>query len=441
MADHEEHKKKKEEISPFQRYQQGEEKKASDSAEELQKIREEGKLSERELRLALLNILEDTEEARQKVEQEAKKTQTIIYSFSDGIFVIDEQGVVTYMNPEAEKLMRVSAAEVKGKSISKLLAHEKLAPLFELVKGEGVSIKKVYRKELELSELLTIEVSTIPLELAEKRFGTLLVLHDITREKRVERMKTEFVTLAAHQLRTPLSGIKWALRMLIDEGEGLSPLLKEGLDKAYASNERMINLVNDLLNATRIEEGRYVYKPVPGDFQKLVDDMITTYEPVAKEKKVELKINKPKEGLPPVAFDTEKMNMAVQNLIDNAIKYTASGGKVTVTTKVEEGGKDVRLSVEDTGVGIPPAQKDRIFSKFFRAENVMRMETVGNGLGLFIAKNIVESHGGKIWFTSELNKGTTFYMKLPVTKEGEKKGKENKEQKKKEEKEEKKSQE
>jgi signal transduction histidine kinase len=231
-------------------------------------------------------------------------------------------------------------------------------------------------------------------------------------------MKTEFVTLAAHQLRTPLSGIKWALRLLIDEGGELPPLLKEGLEKAYSSNERMINLVNDLLNATRIEEGRYVYKPVPGDFQKLVDDMVQLHEDIAKKKNVTIHTVKPPEGLPLVAFDQEKMVMAVQNLVDNAVKYTPKGGTVTVTT--EKKGETVHLSVQDTGVGIPAVQKDRIFSKFFRAENVMRMETVGNGLGLFIAKNIVESHQGTIWFESELGKGTTFYISLPIAPKGQK---------------------
>jgi len=246
--------------------------------------------------------------------------------------------------------------------------------------------------------------------------GTLIILHDITREKTIERMKTEFVSLAAHQLRTPLSAIKWTLRMLLDGDLGkITEEQKDFIEKTYKSNERMITLINDLLDVTRIEEGRYLYKPVLADVEPIVQFVTNSYQEEIKKKKIRFEFKKPEEGLPKIKLDVEKIRLAIDNLIENAIRYTPAYGKVMVSLEHKKGG--IEFSVKDTGVGIPKDQQGRIFTKFFRAANVMRMATEGTGLGLFITKNIIEAHGGKIWFESEEGKGTTFYFAIPVKEE------------------------
>ena len=364
----------------------------------------------REAQLALMNILEDTEEARRKAEEERNKTQEIITSFTDGLLVFDKENHLSLINPRAEGFLGTEKEKVVEKSTSSLSRIPEMKGLISLIDKD---IKRLFRKELKIRENFVLEVSAIPLMIKEKKIGNLVVLHDVSREKMIERMKTEFVSISAHQLRTPLSAIKWTLKMLLDEDLGkITSEQREFIQKTYASNERMIALINDLLSVTRIEEGRYLYRPVLSDIEAIIRFVINSYKEEAAKRNISLKIKKTKEKLPKILLDVEKIKLAVQNIVDNAIKYTSSGGKVTATLKYDK--KEVTVSIEDTGVGVPKDQQERIFTKFFRGVNVIRMETDGSGLGLFIAKNIIEAHGGRIWFKSKENEGTTFWFSLPV---------------------------
>jgi signal transduction histidine kinase len=364
-------------------------------------------------RTALMNMLEDVEEARSEGEEEKNKTLAVITNFTDGLLVFDERKKLALMNPQAESFFDIKGKDIVGRVVSELATFPTLEPLMDLV---GPKIKDIFRKELLLKGKLTLEISTVPLMREEKRMGTLVILHDITREKMVERIKTEFVSLAAHQLRTPLSAIKWTLKMLLDGDLGeITKEQRDFLGKTYQSNERMIALINDLLDITRIEEGRYLYKPVLADFESICQFVINSFKDEIKKKEIKFKFKKPEKKLPQVKVDVEKIRLTISNLLDNAIKYTPTGGKVTVSLRHVK--KEIELSVKDTGVGIPKDQQGRVFTKFFRGANVMRMETEGSGLGLFITKNIIEAHGGKIWFESEEGKGATFYFTLPIKEE------------------------
>jgi PAS domain S-box-containing protein len=364
-------------------------------------------------RLALMNILEDVEETRRKAEEERDKTAAIITNFADGLLVFDNKNKLVLINPQAEVFFDVKSRDLVGRSALELATFPTLEPLMKLLGGE---IREVFRKELPLKENLILEVSTTPIMSGQERLGNLVILHDITREKMVERMKTEFVSLAAHQLRTPLSAIKWTLRMLLDGDLGqITKEQKEFIEKTYNSNERMISLINDLLDVTRIEEGRYLYKPILTDFEPIVQFVINSYKEEAERKNIQILFEKPEEKLPKLMIDVEKIRLAIQNLLDNAIKYTPAGGRVTIS--LERVKKEIRFSIQDSGVGIPKDQQERVFTKFFRGANVIRLATEGSGLGLFITKNIIEAHGGKIWFESGEGKGTTFYFTLPVEKE------------------------
>ena len=366
-----------------------------------------------ESKKALVNILEDVEEARGKAEEEKNKTLAVITNFADGLLVFDKEGKLSLMNPQAEDFFKMRGKEIIDKAIIELGTFPIIKPVVTLV---GKEIKGIFRKEIQIKENLVLEVSTIPIMKEEEKMGTLVILHDITREKMIERMKTEFVSLSAHQLRTPLSAIKWTLRMLLD-GD-LGPILKEQrefIEKTYKSNERMINLINDLLDVTRIEEGKYLYKPVLTDFEPICQFVINSYREEVERRKLKIEFKKPEKKLPRVKVDVEKIRLAIQNLLENAIRYTKSGGEISVSLRDLK--KEIEFSVRDTGVGIPKDQQARVFTKFFRAANVIRMETEGSGLGLFITKNIVETHGGRIWFESEEGKGTTFYFTLPVKEE------------------------
>ncbi len=371
-------------------------------------------------RKAVLNVLEDTEESRQKAEEEKDKTQAIISNFSDGLLIFDKKNILNFVNPRAEKLFDLKSEEIIGKKINDLKNEPKIEKLIEILTQSldfDITNNKPdsdFRREIKNNKDLTIEVTTIPIFNEGKKTTILAVLHDITREKMIEAMKSEFVSIAAHQLRTPLSAIKWTMRMLLDGDLGdLNEEQMKLAEKAYLSNDRMVRLVNDLLNVSRIEEGRYLYKPSHISFSEVVDPILDTYKEEIKRRNIDFQINKPDGKLPLVAVDVEKITLVIQNLLDNAMKYTQPKGEIIFSAESNE--KEIKISVKDSGVGIPKEQHNRIFSKFFRAGNVVRMETEGSGLGLFICKNIVNVHGGKIWFDSEEKKGSVFYFTLPIT--------------------------
>ena len=365
-----------------------------------------------ESRVALMNMLEDVEKERKRVEEEKNKTLAVITNFSDGLLVFDDKNKLSLVNPQVEKFFDLQMEEIINQPVSELVKFSSLKGLVDLI---GVEIKEAFRKELEVKGNLILEISTVPIMTEREKLGMLVILHDITREKMVERIKTEFVSLAAHQLRTPLSAIKWTLKMLLDGDLGPISEEQEGfIKKTYISNERMISLINDLLDVTRIEEGRYLHKPALAEFEPIVEFVIELFQEEIANKKIKFNFKKPKTKLPKTVVDIEKIKLVIQNLLDNAVKYTLPGGKVTALLEHDKNKKEIIFSVEDTGVGIPLDQQPRLFTKFFRGVNVERMDTEGSGLGIFISKNIVEAHGGKIWFESEEGKGTTFYFSLPI---------------------------
>lgn len=232
----------------------------------------------------------------------------------------------------------------------------------------------------------------------------------------LSRIKSQFVSVAAHQLRTPLSELKWTMRLLLDEDVGnLSLEQQKYLERGYQTNEHMIELVNDLLDVSRIEEGKFGFTFREVFITEVVKKAVgkITLEAQQQDIKITTKIQVP-ETLKLIA-DPERLHTALVNMLENAVRYNNEGGEVVVTMELEN--EFVRVSIEDTGIGIPEPEADKIFSKFYRAANALRRETEGSGLGLFIAQNIINRHGGKVWFKSLENKGTSIFFTLPI-KEG-----------------------
>lgn len=359
---------------------------------------------------ALLNMLEDKEKEREKAIKERKKAMAIVNNFNDAVFLFDDKNKILMTNPKAEELFKFKTDEIIGKELTQLTTFPIFQSLNELLKEKN---KELFQKEIVLEENLVLRITILSLSIENGKEGTLVILRDITREKLIERMKSEFVSLSAHQLRTPLSAIKWSLKMLLDGDVGkLTKDQKEMLDRAYKSNERMIHLINDLLSATRIEEGKYLYQPLFVDFTEVVESVLSSFKHEIEKKNLKFEFQKPKEKLPQIKVDREKIELAIQNLVDNAIRYTLPGGKVTVSLSCDK--KEIEFKIQDTGIGIPKGQQPRVFTRFFRGSNALRIETEGSGLGLYIAKNIIEAHGGRIWFESEEKRGSTFYFTLPL---------------------------
>lgn len=264
-------------------------------------------------------------------------------------------------------------------------------------------------KVLKLLEELKIEKESIEQKVVE-RTKELTLANE--RLMQLDKVKTEFISVAAHQLRTPLSAIKWTLSLLIDENSNnLTSEQKSALLKGYESNERMINLVNEMLVVTRIESGKIQYKFSLIRLEDLIDSVIIDFTWQARLKNISLVFEKPEKEPRYVKADSEKIRAVIQNLIENALNYTTSGKAITISIKQE--GNFVKVFVKDNGIGIPTSQQSSIFNKFFRADNAIKTKTDGSGLGLFIAKSIVDIHKGQIGFESEEGKGSTFYFAIP----------------------------
>ena len=232
------------------------------------------------------------------------------------------------------------------------------------------------------------------------------------RDQAISRMKSEFLSIAAHQLRTPLSAMKWGLNMLLSGDFGaLLPIQKKWIEKEAESNKRMITLVNDLLNVVKIEEGGFSYLFKSESFADLIVSVVKDIQVLAEKKDTKIVLDMPKEKFPPISMDIGNMRLALANIFDNAISYTMPGG--TITTRLLTQNDSLLVKISDTGIGISEDEKKRVFTKFFRGVRAIRLETEGSGLGLFITQNIIRKHGGKIWIESEEGKGTAVYFSLP----------------------------
>ena len=373
-------------------------------------------------KLSLMRALREVEEAKNKSEEEKNKTLAIISNFTDPIIVLDKEDKIILFNLSAKINLGLKNSDLG----SVIPANDDYG--LKNFKGfirKNFNFKKIktdkesdlLTEELYLNEEgreTTYKVITINIkDSLGNSNGIMKIFYDFTREKIIDRMKSDFISIAAHQLRTPLSAIKWSTGMIIDGDAGPINIEQENLlRKSYVSNEVMINLVNDLLNVSRIEEGRFGYNLKSMSLQEVIDLVLGNSKQSIDKGGIEIEMNNQEKNTL-VCLDKEKMALALQNIMDNAIKYTPRYGKISITV-VNSGDGFLLLSIKDSGVGIPKKEQNKIFSKFFRATNVVLMETEGTGLGLFIVKNIIVKHGGTITIKSEEGKGTEVIIKLPI---------------------------
>ena len=229
----------------------------------------------------------------------------------------------------------------------------------------------------------------------------------------VDELKSEFVSTVAHQLRTPLAGNKWILSMLANGELGaINEEQKAFIVKVYNSNERMVTLVSELLDIDRVTTNRIKYTFVETDIFTLINKALAELSPSVAVKGIKISVEGRDSGVPKVFIDVAKIAAVLENLLDNATKYTLGSGDIII--KVEKEDNHIKLSVKDTGIGIPKNVQNKIFTLFYRAPNATQVEIDGSGAGLYLSKKILNKHGTDIWFESEEGKGSTFYITLPT---------------------------
>ncbi len=360
------------------------------------------------------------------LEMSRAKEEAILLSIGDGLLVTDEKGKIIIINKRAEKLLGVEGKDVVGKVFSDamLLVDEKGKPIplerhptrMALMGSVTTTTGPVYYDLRKDETKFPMAITATPVILDGKVIGTIKIFRDITNEREVDKAKTEFVSLASHQLRTPLSAVNWYAEMLLagDAGE-LNEKQKKYLDEVYRSNQRMVELVNALLDVSSLELGTFAVEPESVDVVKLAQGVVAEERPQIDTKKISFTFSC-KDPVLRMRADPKHVRMVMQNILSNAVKYTPEGGKITFSISPADN-ENVLLKISDTGYGIPKSQQCKIFTKLFRADNVRDKDTDGTGLGLYIVKSIVENSSGKVWFKSpgEVgSKGTVFYVTLPL---------------------------
>lgn len=354
----------------------------------------------------------------EKVIQSEKIYSTLVENINDVVILVQDE-VIKYVNPAVSIITDLTSEDVIGKSMLDFIAPE----FREIVKNHY--IKRLQGEEVENRYEFSIigrQGKILPVEnnssfvIFEGRPATISILRDISRFKEIEKIKSDFISVASHQLRNPLTGIKWFSKLLIDQKVGsLSKEQTDLIKQIYDSNERMIRLTNDLLEASHIENGEeFKIEKKPGKIIELIDKVVKDQKINFPDKNIKINIENSCSDKMIFDFDENKLYEVISNLISNSIKYSNSDVEIIVNVKTECSDKEMKVTIEDFGLGIPISQQKRIFQKFFRADNISGISIDGTGLGLYIAKGMIEAHGGKIWFESEQDKGTRFYFTLPL---------------------------
>jgi PAS domain S-box-containing protein len=353
------------------------------------------------------------------LEEQRVLSEALFNSIGDGAIATDEFGKITRINPTALKILGYNEREMVGawfpKKIISIHENGEVVSLIDrpitraFLTGKTVAEKTYYRKKN--GQALPVSITVSPIMLAGKPVGAIEVFRDITIEYEIDRMKSDFISLASHQLRTPLSAIKTYSHMLIDGYMGeITPPQRKSLRTIVSAANRMNELISTLLNITRIESGNVTVTPKAVDVKRLAEEVNKEHHLGASDKEITLTLNAPTTSVVSVQTDMLLFKEVLSNLVSNAIKYTPEGGSVEIGIKQRR--YDVLFTVKDSGMGIPKASQEQIFTKFFRAHNVVRQETSGTGLGLYLVKGLVDALDGKIWFESNENKGTTFFVTL-----------------------------
>ncbi|MBI2209887.1 MAG: PAS domain S-box protein, partial [Deltaproteobacteria bacterium] len=387
--------------------------------EELRRIRDQFK---EELARRLKEETAVIEREKKRALDEKERVDTIIRSIGEGLVVVDGDGKIQFMNPAAEKLLGLDHAGAKGVPVPELVKGQHTLAMAKgpLRDGADHVTKEIEVKSSDAETQRIVQASTAVIENEDgKTVGMVSVLSDITKQKQLDEAKSKFVSHVSHELRTPLLSIQESLALLLGKEIGeVTPEQEKFLSIAQRNIGRLSRLVNDLLDVAKLEAGKIELQPVRFELKDMVHHVVETVRSWAESKGVAIDEVYPEAPIPVLA-DPDRLTQVVTNLLGNAIKFTPEGGKISVEVDprqsapgtAEEPG--VAVSVQDSGIGIPKQDQERIFEKFEQVSLASPQGVSSTGLGLTIAKEIVELHGGKIWVDSNEGQGSRFTFAIP----------------------------
>ncbi|MFA6502746.1 MAG: ATP-binding protein [Candidatus Paceibacterota bacterium] len=401
------------------------EKKVAERTSELAEKTEDARNSE----AAALNIAADLKDEEEKLAAEKTKAENLandlkkfklaIDNTSDMVIIADASGTALYANPAVERITGYTPEEVVGKQSGSLWMTPEAAPFYEKLRHTLREQKTNFTGEIQNRRkngtpyTSFISVSPVLDELGNPLFFVGLE-RDITKEKQIEKLRVDFLSLASHQLRTPLSGTKWLIETL--RSKVLGPVTRkqdEYLENIYSINERMIRLVLDMLSALHFESGDVEVEKKAVAIPEIFANIMATTRVVAEKKHIAIRDKSAEHEIPQIVTDPAFLRTILDTFISNALNYSPDGSEIVFDVVEEKG--SVALSVQDAGIGIPPEESPRIFDRFYRASNAKAIRPDGTGLGLYIAKMLAEKLGGSITFTSHTGEGTTFTLRIPTS--------------------------
>jgi PAS domain S-box-containing protein len=360
-----------------------------------------------------------------ELERETAEIHAIVESIGDGVLVIDEHQKIHYVNTRLKAMLGVTSRDLLGKTLEEAwrIEDEEGNAISSRKRGVNKAFSTGRRQELTLQDprqyIVRKNGSRFPISYVATPIlrdgapaGAVAIIKDVSREHEINRMKSDFVSLASHQLRTPLAAIMLTVEFLerFDAGHMKHADLMKHLHAIAESSKTMADLVNLLLNVSRIDMGTLAvtYKQV--NIAQLIEEEVHSIAKVAKANKRRLRAFLPSGGLT-IKTDAAFVRIIVQNLISNAVKYSGTDTTVKVRALLRRG--NALITVSDRGIGIPKKEQPHIFTKLYRASNAQKKRIEGSGLGLYIVKMMVEKLGGTIWFDSKPGEGTTFFVELP----------------------------
>lgn len=352
---------------------------------------------------AVITIRDDSEIMRIRRRQEA-----VLSSTGDGLLIFDTTGRITFMNPAAERMLGKGAESVVGR-MDEPWSLFGLGPEGDL-RDTGSQLREVRMEEPE-HRIVDVRLDPV-LDDTGSYMGAVMTIRDVTSEREATQMKNEFVSTVSHELRTPLTSIKGYIDLILDGEAGeINEIQHEFLSIVKENSDRLVELINDMLDISRIESGRIVLKVQPLDLAERIDGAVNTFRAVLDQQGRKINVELP-DDLPKAAGDPDRIGQVLINFISNAIKYSPAGGDVDVRAfGVDEA---VRVAITDHGIGIAPEDQARLFTKFYRVDSSLTREIGGTGLGLSICKSIIELLGGRVGVESEPDAGSTFWFELPL---------------------------